>query len=222
MPGLGQAGYLGRKYLRGLLERVAEGWVCFVLVAAVFVCGTCAGAYCVRLADAEELNELSGYVSVFVRRLGAPDFEPSPLAGFYASVAQVFRTLLLAWLLGVTVIGIPVVWAAVFVRGFASGFSVAFLTKEMGIGGAVFAACAIVPQSIFLVPALLLAGGFATAFSWRILQQRKAGRKMDFLGEFMGYTWLFGACALLALLGNLIEGWVTPVFMKLGSGLIAR
>ncbi|MGB9867054.1 MAG: stage II sporulation protein M [Bacillota bacterium] len=213
---------MSKGYLNNLFEHVARAWVCLLVVAAVFVCGTCAGAYCVRLADAEELEELSSYVSVFVGRLGSADFELSPLVTFYASVAQVLRTIFFVWLLGVTVVGIPAVWAAVFVRGFASGFSVAFLAEEMGVGGVVFAACAILPQSLFLVSGLVLAGTLATWFSWRILQQRKAGRKMDFLGEFMGYTSLFAACAALSLLGSLVEGWITPLLMKVGSSFIAR
>ncbi|HHV78107.1 MAG TPA: stage II sporulation protein M [Firmicutes bacterium] len=205
-----------------LLERIKSGWVCYLLVAAIFLCGTCAGAYSVKFMGPEELTELSAYVSVFVKRLGSEDYQVSPLACFLGELSQMLRNVSLMWLLGVTVIGIPVVWAIVFVRGFASGFSVAFLIQEMGVGGALFGTCAVLPQSLFSVPSLLLAGGLSTAFSWRILQHRRAGRKIDFLGEFVSYTWCFVASLVLAIGGAIVEGWISPIFMRVASNIIAR
>ncbi len=61
-------------------------------------------------------------------------------------------------LLGLSVIGAPVVLAVIFVRGFVLGFTTMFLIDGLFFRGVVLAAAALLPQNLLAVPATVIAG----------------------------------------------------------------
>ena len=104
--------------------------------------------------------------------------------------------------------------ALLFYRGFAIGFTVAFLARENALQGMLFAAAAVLPQNLLYVPASLLAGACAFIFSVLLLRRRFTGRNFPYGWYFVQYTLLLLFAAALLAAGGVVESVITPVFMQ--------
>src|SRR5690625_7607326 len=95
------------------------------------------------------------------------------------------RYLLLLCLLGLSVIGLPLVWILLFVKGFVVGFSVGFIVNQLGLKGLLLAALSIAPQNLLIIPIYIIAGSLAMIFSLTLLgklftirsEERRVGRE---------------------------------------------
>ena len=75
------------------------------------------------------------------------------------------------WILGISIIGLPVIFIMVFLKGIVVGFTVGFLVNQMGINGFFLSFVSVLPQNILLIPAYLIMGTCAIAFSMRLIRQ---------------------------------------------------
>ncbi|SHH30972.1 stage II sporulation protein M [Thermosyntropha lipolytica DSM 11003] len=115
----------------------------------------------------------------------------------------------LVWFLGLTVIGFPLILAAVFWRGFALGFTTSFLIREKAGTGVVIALLSVLPQNLVYMPVFILWAVIALNFSFYIL----AGNKRNSLPLFKGliiYTLMFLGILLFIALGAFIEAYFVP------------
>src|SRR5690625_6311767 len=56
------------------------------------------------------------------------------------------KYLLLIYLLGLSIIGLPLVWILVFLKGLFVGFTVGFIVNQLGFQGLILASISIAPQ----------------------------------------------------------------------------
>jgi len=109
----------------------------------------------------------------------------------------------LLYILGISVVGIPLVLAILFLRGFVIGFAFAFLTRASGthILGVILAT--VVAQNLFMIPIYVVAGTLALWFSWNLVRRDHVPRTAPWkaLG---GYT-------LVSALISAAMFWATAV-----------
>lgn len=188
--------------------------LCF-LVLVLFITGITAGAFTVDALSIAQKEELISYFQNFFNIL---DKEPIQSAFvFKQSLLNNSQFVFIIWILGITVIGIPLILIIIAVKGFIIGFSVSFLVEGMGLRGLLFALAAILPQNLLIVPGILFAGVLGTSFSVSMIRRRKSQPKKNLSAEFVRYSLNIVISLLTLLLGSLVEGYITPVFIKLFS-----
>lgn len=128
-----------------------------------------------------------------------------------------FKYLLILCVLGMTIIGIPVIFMLIFIKGLVVGFSVGFIVNQLGTKGLILATVSIAPQNIITIPVYLFAGGLAVHFS--LLLMRKLWSKNPHLsikGPFITYGTMFFLFIILSLASSLIETFIAnKAFQKL-------
>lgn len=160
-------------------------------------------------------EELISYFQSFFNIL---DEQPVQSAAvFKQSLLNNSQFVLIIWVLGITVIGIPLILLIVGIKGFILGFSVSFLVEGMGLRGLLFALAAVLPQNLLIVPGILVAGVLGISFSISMLRRRKAKSKKSFSSELTLYSFNIFVSLLILFVGSLVEGYITPVFIKLFS-----
>lgn len=185
----------------------------FVLV--FFVAGIAAGAFTVDALSSMQKEELVSYFQSFFSIL---DKEPVQSATvFKQSFLNNSQFVLIIWVLGITVIGIPLIIMVIGIKGFIIGFSVSFLVEGMGLRGLLFALAAVLPQNLLIVPGILVAGVLGLSFSISMLRRKKSKTKKSFSSELTVYSFNILLALLILFVGSLIEGYITPVFIKLFS-----
>lgn len=191
----------------------------FVLL--IFVVGVVFGALAIRTLDYSEKEELLGHLSTFF----------NGLAGKFSQIYDVnaeetiwlnIKTVAIIWLLGISIIGMPVVPVIVFLRGFVIGFTVGFLFNELSFKGLIFALVSILPQNLLIVPAVIFAGMLAMSFSVALLKSLVTKRPMDFGTHLAHYSILMVLIGIVLVLASLIEAFITPVLMKFAARLLLQ
>lgn len=134
------------------------------------------------------------------------------------SLLNNFQTGIIIWILGITVIGIPIILLLIAIRGFIIGFTVGIFVKQMGLKGVLFSLVSVLPQNILIVPATIFVGVLGISFSLMLVKSRtRNNRKYNVLNQFLLYSTVIAIIHIVIAAGCLIEAYITPFFIKLLS-----
>ena len=197
-----------------VLDYLRAHVVAYFFLILLFVIGIVIGALAVKTLPEEQKLELAAYLKIFFHGLHngqVPALSQGEL--WHYVFLNSTKIVLVMWLLGFTIIGIPFVLFIIFARGFVIGFTVGFLTDEYAGQGVLFALAAVLPHNLLLIPALLVLGVAAISFSLLLLRRR--GRMPGNLFYYAAsYSLLCLVMYLVALSAGLVEVYISPVFMR--------
>jgi stage II sporulation protein M len=194
----------------------------YLALILLFVTGLGFGAVATQKLSPVQKDDLANYISGVYTSLGDDDGQVYPRGEvFYQSVMEnVVKTAGLLFLLGLTVIGAPLILAIVFVRGFVLGFTVGFLVQETMVQGLILSTTSILPHNLVVVPAILIGAGGALSFSATALKTLLGFSKDGIYSQFASTTFLSLCSGLLFVLAALIEAYLTPILVHFGSGFL--
>lgn len=196
-----------------LREYFRRRFLVVFFVSVVFVMGVLFGTIAVGAVDPQQRASLAGDLQGLFRAVSGGQIEgKQPFQD--ALVNQVLRSAGLMWLLGLSVIGAPLVLAVVFYRGFIIGFSVGFMVDQMVYKGMLMAVVSILPHNLFALPAVILVGSASAAFSISAFKAMIGRGEGSIAHQFLGTTLLtLAGCALLAVAAA-VQAYVTPALME--------
>lgn len=124
------------------------------------------------------------------------------------------KYLSLLFILGLTIIGLPIVWLLIFLKGLVIGFSVGFIVNQLGFKGLLLATLSIAPQNLIIIPVYILAASLAMLFSLRLLSAL-IGQKKESIGKpFVQYAFVFLLLYIGALGSSIVETFVANEALK--------
>jgi stage II sporulation protein M len=124
------------------------------------------------------------------------------------------KSIVTVWFLGLTVIGMPLILAVVFLKGFSLGFTISFLVKERAWSGFVITLLSIVPQNLVYIPLLIVWSVIGINFTLLIARGRN-GRPYPLGKGIIGFSLLMLVFLALVIAGALIEAYLSPWFLSL-------
>lgn len=197
-----------------LLDHLRQNMALYFFVLTVLSAGVISGAMVTGSLSPRQADELAEYTLGFFQSLEGTEVPVSGSDIFISSLTTNVKTLGVTFILGFTVIGMPLVALIVLVRGFIIGFTVSFLIFLQGGMGVGLACVSVLPQNLFLLTALAYCSVSALSYSLSILAVRRGmgGRK-----ELSPVVYLMrGAIALLiATAGVAVESYLVPSLMRL-------
>jgi len=90
---------------------------------------------------------------------------------FLESLKHNIQYISLIWILGISIIGFPLILLLLFLKGTVIGFSVGFLVNAMGWEGFRVALVSVLPQNIILVPVMIFITVLSLALSTNIIRR---------------------------------------------------
>ncbi|MCF2937537.1 stage II sporulation protein M [Paenibacillus alkaliterrae] len=192
----------------------------YVFVSVLFVVGVIFGALMVNALTLEQQQELARDIDQYVQLMNA-GIGTGDAASFWERFIFHSKWLIILWLLGITVVGIPGVLALNFLKGALVGFSVGTLINQYAWKGVLFSLVSIAPQNILAVPAMIIASAAAISFSMFVIKNRLLQQKGDLapqLGSFTSTAMLMliifaGAALFEAYLSPSLISWVSPLLL---------
>lgn len=183
----------------------------------MLVIGLSAGAFTVRGLNQEQRNQLINYFNGFFQLYKNQKIEINQLIKI--SLIENFKLVLILWLLGATIVGIPFICVVIFLKGFIVGFSSGFIVSMLGSKGIVFSLLTLLPKEIIIIPCLITLCVNGINFSLNIIRSKsikhfyKENLKTDFLAYCI-VTMFFSGIVFLAVL---LESYTTPIFVRIIS-----
>lgn len=185
----------------------------YLFVIVLFLMGVVFGAIIVNTMDPTQKDGLMNYLSYFFRGL-KQDGIADPSIAFQHSFGDYLKTIGLLWILGLSVIGIPVIVLLLFVKGIVIGFTIGFLVNQLSWKGVWFAFLAVVPQNLLAVPALMIVGVAGIHFSLLIVRNRLIQHRGTIYPQFVSFSFIATAMALVLFFASIFEAYLSPQLMK--------
>ena len=190
-------------------EHIRQYWVIYLTLSSVYLAGVVFGAVGVGALGVAETSYLGEFLDTLLKS------QPTSLdPAFLGQLARdLFIMMAGIWILGLTIIGAPLIYLIVFTRGFILGFTVSFIIGAKGTLGLGLILTTVLVPAILAIPFLLLGAGLATIFSFLLLRGKARGESLR--REFFYYT----AAATFVSLGAVLVGVVQGYFSILGVRL---
>lgn len=206
------------KIKESYVRHIKTNFLIYFIVILCLMIGISAGAITIKVLDEDQKRQLISFLDSFFKILN--ESEVSGLSILKVSIMNNLQTVLIVWLLGVLIIGIPIIMVVLILRGFIIGFTVGFLIDGLGIKGFLFALFAILPQNIFIIPCIVIVSVIAIKFAFTIVKCKFKKIRYNYFKRLLTYSSTILIISLLIIIGSLIEAYITPIFLKLISSYI--
>ena len=177
------------------------------------------GIFGVLLASSLNLDQqqvLEQDVLQYLRFMQAgPDMAGSVSVWSYFS--SHIKWLLLLWLLGITVIGLPGVLILIFLKGAIVGFSIGTFIVQFGWKGIIFSAAAFGLQNIIIIPAMIIVTAAAMSYAIQFVQLRVLKQQTNESPQLIQFTSVSAAMLGLFLFAALLETYISPPIISWAS-----
>lgn len=192
----------------------------FIFVSVLFIIGVVFGAVMVNALSLEQKQEMTRHLGSFFQEINdGADFDSRQ--SFIQSFGMHMKWILLIWLFGLSVIGLPLILVLDFLKGVLIGFTVGYLVGQMSWKGMLFALVSVAPQNLIVIPAILFCSVAAMSFSIYMIKNRFMSRNGNMYQPFMRYTTLTLFMGVMLLGAALWEGYMSQVMMKWVTPMLA-
>lgn len=193
----------------------------YVGIIFLFIMGIVFGSLAVQALSESQRLDLSAYLSGFYDSRHSNLFFGQQWIVGQGLIDNIVKSCGLLWLLGLTIIGAPLILIIIFLRGFVVGFTVGFFIENLFLKGIVVAIAWILPHNLMAIPAVILAGGAAFSFASTSFKTLIGWSAENIYNQFIICTIMMLLSGGLLTLGTLVEIYITPIFIDLTSGLLA-
>jgi stage II sporulation protein M len=186
----------------------------FLFIIVLFLMGVIFGAIVVNSMGITQKEDLFYYLSQFFGQISNGKIaETNDL--FFQSFFHNSKFIGLMWILGISIIGLPVILILLFLKGIVVGFTVGFLVSQMGWNGFLLAFASILPQNLIIIPVFIIMAAFSVIFSIRMIKKqffKKYGQPI--MPFFKRYIVALLAAVIFISIASGIEAYMSPWLMK--------
>ncbi|MEI3604677.1 stage II sporulation protein M [Pseudogracilibacillus sp. SE30717A] len=197
-----------------LINHVKDNMTIYIFMVTLFLTGVIFGAITVNSMNFIQKQDLFFHLDRYFNQINGEETIASTdilKRSFFFHLKYLF----LLFILGLTIIGVPIVWILVFVKGLVIGFSVGFIVNQLGGKGLLLASVAIAPQNIIIIPIYIVAGSLSMIFSLALLNKLFGRPISHSLGRpFFQYTAVFLLLIIIAFGGSVIETFLSNEAFK--------
>lgn len=188
----------------------------FLFIMTLFLMGIVFGAVIVNSLSFVQKEDLFYYLQRFFGQVSKGNIAASEDL-FQQSFWHNIKYLGLIWVLGISIIGLPLIFIFLFIKGIVVGFSVGFLVNQMGWKGFLISFAAVLPQNLFIIPAFILIAASAVAFSLQLIKKIFIHQTGQFpiLPMFSRYVIFFIIAVGIVTIAASIEAYLSPSLMKM-------
>lgn len=185
----------------------------FILfVVLLLILGVVFGALIAGQLGEAQREDLKIYLQGFFGMIGTKTVaNPSDI--FQISLWNHLKMVGLIWILGISVVGAPVVVLLLFLKGAMLGFSIGLLVLEFGTGGLLLSAGTIFPQNILIVPCWIIMATLALVFSAEMMKYMLKHEKVSISRKMLGYHFCFIIIGISFVLPTGYEAFISPEIM---------
>ncbi|MEI2665119.1 stage II sporulation protein M [Rossellomorea sp. LJF3] len=206
-----------------LVQHVQAHSSIYLFIITLFLMGIIFGAIVVNSLSFAQKEDLYFYLSKFFSEMEDGSMTSAEEL-FRQSFLHNVKYLGLMWLLGISIIGLPLIFVLLFMKGVVVGFSVGFLVNQMGWSGFLLSFVSVLPQNIIIIPAFIFIGAISANFSLRLIRKifMRQSSSMQFqMIPFLSRYVIFMVVAIgIVTVAASIEAYLSPTLMEAVIGKI--
>ncbi|MDC1541876.1 stage II sporulation protein M [Candidatus Pseudothioglobus singularis] len=199
----------------GVAEHVKEHTTIYLFMTILFLTGIIFGAIIVNSMNFIQKQDLFFYLEQFFGEITSEQ-SINHMSVLKESFFYHVKYLFTLFILGLSVIGLPIVWILLFVKGLVVGFSVGFIVNQLGGQGLLLASLSIAPQNLIIIPVYIIAGSLSMIFSLTLLSKLFSRRNsISIFQPLSKYAVMFLFLVGISFIAALLEAYVANEAMKM-------
>ena len=200
------------KLKKMMFHNIKETISIYTFTMILLFIGIIFGAIIVNSLSIDQKSDLHVYLSRFFGQVSDGHFGNSADL-FKQSFAHYLKYTGLLWVLGLSVIGLPIILILLFLKGIVIGFTVGFLVSQMSWKGFLLSFVTVLPQNMILVPAFIIIGTAAIGFSLKKIRIQLK-KNEPFIPLLTRYSFFMAATIAFIVMSSSIEAYLSPLLMK--------
>ncbi len=205
-----------KKICNVIKDHIKENKFTYLSLFLFYIIGIFFGAASVNDLDYQQKDEMVTFFNGFLKLLDTNNF--SQITLFKMSLLDNLKIIVLFWLLGFTVVGFPIYYIVMGMRGFSTGFSSGIIMGVLGTKGIIISSVCFVPKEIIMIPCIIALGVNGIKLSRNILKDWLKRSKMKTGGvkqKLMPYSFVAGFFSIFILLATILEAFLSSGALKL-------
>lgn len=142
------------------------------------------------------------------------------LGSLINSVVTNLVYILLIWLLGISIIGLPLILIIISIKSFIVGFSISSIIASFGFKGILGVLTYVFPHQIIFLMLLILLGFYSCSFCIKLFRYLFLKQMINFKNAMRKYFKILALSSAIAVLLSLFETFVSTYLMKLFTFII--
>ncbi|MDF2854501.1 MAG: stage sporulation protein [Neobacillus sp.] len=208
-----------RLYQNDVASYFREHSSIFLFIVILFLMGVIFGAIVVNSMSITQKEDLFYYLSQFFSQISNGKVAENH-DQFTQSFLHNSKYIGVIWVLGISIIGLPVILILLFIKGMVVGFTVGFLVSQMKWNGFLLAFVSIMPQNLIIIPVFIIMAALSVIFSLRMIKRqflKKYGEPI--LPFFKRYIFAFLTAIIFISVASGIEAYLSPWLMNAMLGI---
>ncbi|MET3696192.1 stage II sporulation protein M [Bacillus oleivorans] len=185
----------------------------YLFVTILFLMGIVFGSIVVNSLSFSQKEDLFYYLNQFFGTV----IEGETSNGremFFQSLFHNAKLILFIFILGVSIIGVPIILIILFMKGVVIGFTVGFLVYKLSWEGFFLSFVSVLPQNLITVPVLIMMAVMAITLSFKLVKRQFIQSHQPIAPLFSSYILTFVAALCLLVGAAATEAFVSPFFME--------
>jgi len=196
----------------------------YLFVSVLFIMGIIFGVLTVNALSAQQQQSMALYLHSYFESV-AQELDGNDTKSLVELYAWHGRWVLIILVLGLSVVGLPLILIIDFLKGVMIGFSIGYLVGQFSWKGLFFAVVSIVPHNLIVIPVILVSSVAALSFSLYLIRslvmRRQAVQRQQLHRYLIAHMTLCGlllGAALIqyAIVPHLLE-WAAPIMLETKS-----
>jgi len=184
--------------------------VLFLIILGII--GIAAGSIFVTLLNSNDTKMITEYLNNFLTNI--QNNEMNYLNVLKNNLITNIFYVILIWLLGISIIGLPIILIIYFSKTFILGFSIGSIISVYKFKGILFAISYVFPGQILTLISISILTMYAISFSLKLIYAIFKRKTIDFKMIMNKYLIVLGIVLLIVVLSNLYDTFVMPNIIK--------
>lgn len=183
----------------------------FIFLVILLIVGIISGSIFVTLLCDNDKTLVTEYLNTFLNKLS--NHQLDYLYVFKNSLISNIVLVILIWLLGISVIGLPIMIALYFYKTFILGFSVGSIIANYHLKGVLFGLIYAIGQAIIIFGLMILLI-YAMSFSFKMINCIFKKKTLDFKLIINKYAFILGIIIIITLIGCIYDSYLMPIILN--------
>lgn len=207
------------KQLDKLTNKAKGNKKTLLFLVILFIIGIIAGSLFITVLNESDKALVKEYLEKFIMNIHQNKLDYT--TSFISSLISNLFYVMIIWLLGISVIGLPIILFLYFAKAFILGFSISSILFHYQFKGIVIAFCYIFPHHIINVLIFTLLVLYSMSLSIKISKTLIMKKSLDFRLIMKKYGMILGICLVGSIITSILEVFVMPTLIKFCMSIIS-
>lgn len=201
------------KLLKKLKFHIIKSKKMYLFLIIILLIGLLFGSLFITILNEKDKLMVSNQLTNFFNQIKMNKI--NYLQALKNSLATNLIYIILIWLLGISIIGIPIIIFIVFIKGFIIGFSISAIIATYKFIGLIGAFAYIFPHLIMASFIIIIISCYALYLSFNLLCSIIQKRSINFKNIINKYGIIMLISIIVMIIASIIEVFFSPYFIKL-------